>query len=141
MSKAFSTVRWGRSLLPLCLVLLTACSGSGELGRERSGDLTFILSSDPSPLKVGQGADMELELVNAQGERRKGCQVTLARTMPGMEMAEDKMQHHLTERGPGTYQVRLAEFHMGGDWRFAVQAVCQGQRHSVVFEQNIPWPK
>lgn len=140
MSKAFLSVRriWA---LPYCLVVLTACSGSGELGRERADDLTFILSSDPAPLKVGQGADMALELLTAQGERRKGCQVTLARTMPGMEMSDDKMQHHLTENSGGIYQVRLAEFHMGGDWRFEVQAECQGKRRSVTFNQNVPWPK
>lgn len=140
MNKAFLTIRRGW-WLPPCLVLLTACSGSGELGRERSGDLTFILSTDPAPLKVGRGVDMELELVTAQGARRKGCQVTLARTMPGMEMSEDKTQHHLTEQGAGTYRVRLAEFHMGGDWRFTVQAECQGKRYSATFDQTIPWPQ
>gem|GEM_PF-4967053 len=137
---AFSSVRrmW---FFPLGIVILTACSGSGELGRERSGDLTFILSSTPSPLKVGQGADMALELVTAQGQRQGGCQVTLMRTMPGMGMSDDMMQHHLTENGAGNYQVRLDEFHMGGDWRFTVQATCQGKRDTVTFDQNIPWPK
>lgn len=140
MVRALLSVRRGWTF-PLCFIVLTACSGSGELGRERSGDLTFILSTDPAPLKVGQGADVDLEIVTAQGQRQKGCQATLARTMPGMEMSEDKMQHHLTENSAGIYQVRLAEFHMGGDWRFSVQAECQGKRHSVTFNQNVPWPK
>ena len=140
MINVFATARIGWVFI-LGFGILTACSDSGELGRERSGDLTFILSSTPSPLKVGQGADMEVELVTDQGQRQSGCQATLSRTMPGMDMSEDKMQHHLSERGAGAYQVRLAEFHMGGDWRFTVQADCQGKRRSVTFDQDIPWPK
>lgn len=84
---------------------------------------------------------MTLEISTTQGQQQHGCLVTLMRGMPGMEMSEDKMQHHLSEGGAGAYEMHLAEFHMGGDWRFTVQAACQGKRHSVTFDQNIPWPK
>ena len=140
MIKVFSVARsaWA---LTFCLGILTGCSGSGELGREQSGDFTFILSSKPSPLQVGQGADLTLELLNAQVQPQKGCEVTLMSTMPDMEMDDDKMQHHLSEHGAGVYELRLTEFHMGGDWRFMVQATCQGKHQTVTFDQTIPWPK
>lgn len=104
-----------------------------RLGPKHAGHLTVHLSMSPNPPRMGE-VGFEVKLTNAAGAPVDDAAVELDFSMPGMKMAENRMQPKPV--GGGRY-VGTGMFPMGGAWEIEVRIKMFAQKLVTRFSVNV----
>jgi len=130
-------------LFCLCIivVLLAGCDRTPSGQTVILGGYSVTLDHQPSPLKVGFDALLELRVADEQGRSMDACKVSLRQSMPEMNMSHDQRLVPFSVDGNGVYHAKTGSFSMGGGWVLKILLDCGDDpvEHSFFFQ--LEWPE
>jgi hypothetical protein len=138
---ALSRALCGTAAGALAAIALSACESWSGAQRERVGDYTVMLKTDPSPAQVGLPAKVSIGIRDGENRTVRACGASFRQFMPEHEMSTDDVVVQLEEQRSGVYSGTGPEFSMGGDWRIELSFDCGTGPQQANFDFTLEWPE